>query len=154
MILQEDLKKKNILFEPKSRDRWKLINELLDLAEKNKELDSGIKDLVREKLLEREKTASTGIGDDVAIPHCAINEIKNTLVFMAISKKGIEFDSIDGAPAKIIILLIVSVSKMSLHIKNLTSIAKILKDKAFRDNLLELENANAIMQAFKSYQIK
>jgi mannitol/fructose-specific phosphotransferase system IIA component (Ntr-type) len=154
MILQEDLKKKNILIEPKSRNRWKLIDELLDLAETNKELDSDVKNLVREKLLEREKTASTGIGDDVAIPHCAINEIKNTLVLMAISKKGIEFDSIDGTPAKIIILLIVSAGKMASHIKNLTSIAKILKDKAFRDNLVELDNTNAVVQAFKSYQIR
>ena len=154
MILQEDLKRENILLNPKSHDRWQLIDELLNLAEKNKELDPGIKDIVRERLIEREKTASTGIGNDVAIPHCAINEIKNTLVLMAISKKGIEFDSIDGAPAKLIILLIVSMKKMSSHIKNLTSIAKTLQDETFRNSLLELKSADDIMQAFKTYHNK
>jgi mannitol/fructose-specific phosphotransferase system IIA component (Ntr-type) len=154
MILQEDLKKENILLNPKSQNRWQLIDELLNLAEKNKELDPGIKDIVRERLIEREKTASTGIGNEVAIPHCAINEIKNTLVLMAISKKGIEFDSIDGAPAKIIILLIVSMKKMTSHIKNLTSIAKILKDETFRNSLLKLKSADAVMQAFKTYHSK
>ena len=153
MILQEELKKKNILIDPVSCNRWKLIDELLDLAEKNKEIEPDIKKQARERLIEREKAASTGIGEDVAIPHCAMNEIKNTLVFVAISKKGIKFDSIDGLPAKIVVLLLVPANNMSSHVKNLTGIAKTLKDPDFREQLIELKTADAVLKAFKSYQM-
>ncbi len=54
-----------------------------------------------EKLVQREKLGSTAIGEGVAIPHCKIKRVKNPVVMLAISKKSVDFCSLDGKPSHI-----------------------------------------------------
>ena len=154
MILYEHLKKNDILIDTKSKNRWELIQEMVDLAIKNGDIDPREKAHIISALTEREKSMSTGIGNGVAIPHCIVSSIDNIVTIMAISSRGIDFDSIDNIPVKIAILLLVPKSKLSQHIKTLANIAKLMSDEHFREKLLSIKSPDGILKELKKYNKK
>jgi len=89
-----------IIPELESQDREGVLREMVDFL-KSKNKISKYKELC-EKLVQRENLGSTAIGEGVAIPHCKMKGVKNPIVLLAISKKGVNFYSLDG---KLIILV-------------------------------------------------
>jgi fructose-specific phosphotransferase system IIA component len=153
MILADNLGKNNIILSPDSRNRWELIEEMMDLAVKNKEIDSEDREILVKALVDREKSMSTGIGNGVAIPHCTTSKVQNVVIIMAVSQNGIEFDSIDGQPVKIVILLLVPKNKLTQHIKTLANIAKMMSDEKLRERILSLKTQDAVINAMKNHSV-
>lgn len=152
MVLADSLKKNSIIVKAKSKNRWELIDEMVDLAVKNKQVNKDDRDAVRGALIDREKSMSTGIGNSVAIPHCTTAKVNDIVAVMAISQKGIDFDAIDNNPVKIVILLLVPKTKLTQHIKTLANIAKIMSDETLRNDILDLKTTDAIIKAIKNYK--
>lgn len=152
MFFSENLKKKNILIGIKKKNRWNLINELVQLGVKNGEIPEDQKDAIKKSLMEREKSMSTGIGNGVAIPHCTSQDIKDTILLMAVSSTGIDFDSIDGHPVRITILLIVPKNKLTQHIKTLANIAKLMSNEQLREKIFKAKSADAVVKAIKEFE--
>lgn len=152
MALFEYLTKNNIILGAKSRNRWDLINEMVDIAVKNGEIVPEDKESITKLLIEREKSMSTGIGNGVAIPHCTVSTINSITIVMVISKKGIDFDSIDNLPVKLVILLLVPKDKLSHHIKTLANIARIMSDKDLRNKLLTIKTPEGILKELKKQE--
>lgn len=99
-----------------------------------------------EKLIQREKLGSTAIGEGVAIPHCKIKEIKEPVVMLAISKKGVDFQSLDGKPSHIFFLVISPPDNPSLNLQILAGIAHLVrKSKSLLKRILGAENISTIM---------
>lgn len=153
MSLLENLKKNNILVKPNAKNRWEIIEEMVDLAVKNKEISHDDSETVKSALIEREKSMSTGIGNGVAIPHCSTSKVNSIITVMAFTPKGINFEAIDNEPVKIIILLIVPKDKLTQHIKTLANIAKMMSDSELREKLLEMKTADSIIKTLKSYSL-
>lgn len=153
MSLLENLKKNNILVNPNAKNRWEIIGEMVELAVKNKEISHEDAETVKSSLIEREKSMSTGIGNGVAIPHCSTSKVSSVITVMALTSKGLNFDSIDNEPVKIVILLIVPKDKLTLHIKTLANIAKMMCDAELREKLLELKTADSIIKTLKNYTL-
>lgn len=149
MELSEHLKKQNILLKTASTNRWELIEEMVDLAVKNKEVDPKDSDEVKKALVEREKSMSTGIGNGVAIPHCTTLRVKDTVLILAVVHRGMDFDSIDDQPVKITILLLVPKNKLTQHIKTLANIAKLMSNQGLRDKIIKLKSAESIIDAIR-----
>lgn len=154
MVLTDYLNKKTILFNPSVKDRWELIESMLDVAIKNKAVKSEYRDTIKKTLFEREKSMSTGIGKGVAIPHCSCPYVDDVVMIMALSKKGINFESIDNMPVHIAILLIVPKDKISQHIKTLANIAKLMSDDSLREALSGAKDAQDILKILKEYEQK
>jgi fructose-specific phosphotransferase system IIA component len=154
MVLTDYLNKKTILINPSVKDRWELIESMLDAAIKNKAVKSEYRETIKKTLFEREKSMSTGIGKGVAIPHCSCPYVDDVVMIMALSKKGINFDSIDNMPVHIVILLIVPKDKISQHIKTLANIAKLMSDDTLRDALSNAKDAQDIIKILKEYEQK
>jgi len=154
MNLTDYLNKKTILINPPSKDRWELIESMLDVAIKNKAVKTDYRETIKKTLFEREKSMSTGIGKGVAIPHCSCPYVDDVVMIMALSKKGINFDSIDNMPVHIVILLIVPKDKISQHIKTLANIAKLMSDDTLRDALSNAKDAQDIIKILKEYEQK
>jgi fructose-specific phosphotransferase system IIA component len=152
MVLSDNLKKSNIVIKTKSQNRWDLIEELIELAVKNKEIDSDEKDEITKALLDREKSMSTGIGNGVAIPHCTSSKLKDIVCILSINQKGIDFDSLDNTPARIVILLLVPKNKLTQHIKTLANIAKVMSNNSLREKLLSLKSPESIIKAIKEFE--
>lgn len=152
MILSEFLKKGNILVKARSKNRWDLIQEMIDLAVKNREIADEDMEVIVKALVEREKSMSTGIGNSVAIPHCTTAKVNDIIVMMTVSQQGIDFDSIDNQPVKIVILLLVPKNKLGQHIKTLANIAKMMSDDNLRAKLLTLKTPDTIIKLLKNYK--
>jgi len=151
MSLLENLKKNNILVKSSAKNRWEIIEEMVDVAVRNREIPSEDSENIKNALIEREKSMSTGIGNGVAIPHCSTSKVSNIITVMALIPKGINFDSIDNEPVKIVILLIVPKDKLTQHIKTLANIAKMMSDADLREKILALKSADSIIKTLKSY---
>ena len=95
---------------------------------------------VIEVLQQREKLGSTGIGDGLAIPHGKISTLDEIVVAFGRSKKGVDFDSLDGKPVHIFFLLLAPENSVGQHLKVLAKISKMFKKDNFRQKLIETES--------------
>jgi len=93
------------------------------------------RDEVIRVLLERERLGSTGIGDGVAIPHGKLKHLDRQLIAFGLSRKGVEFDAMDGKPAHLFFLLIAPEDSIGVHLKTLARISKLLKAPLVRERL-------------------
>lgn len=152
MILSEYLRKSNIIIGSQSKTRWDLIQEMLDLAVKNKDVREEDREVVKKALVEREKSMSTGIGKGVAIPHCTSARVEDIIIVLALCENGIDFDAIDNQPVKIAILLLVPKNKLTQHIKTLANIARIMNNDVIRDELLAQKTADTVLKTIKKYE--
>lgn len=144
MKLSDILDLNNIIIAVKAGNKNRVIEELVEvMVENNSSLK---KDELIKVLLERERLGSTGIGDGVAIPHGKFPGIDEPIIAFGRSVKGLDFDTMDGQPAHLFFLLVAPEDSASLHLKALARIAKILKNDAFRKQLMEASTREEIYQ--------
>ncbi|TYB33318.1 MAG: PTS sugar transporter subunit IIA [Flexistipes sinusarabici] len=105
-------------------------------------------------LVDREKLGSTGVGEEVAIPHAKLDSIDDVIVLLAISKEGIEFDSLDKQPVKVIFLVLASVKKMNLHLKTLARISRLIKSTDFKSRVLNASSKREILNILNEEEAK
>jgi nitrogen PTS system EIIA component len=135
MKISASLDQKSIIGELKSKTKEEVLAELSSVFPR-KSFARHQDDIVK-VLMEREKLGSTGIGDGIAIPHGKIPDIDNLLLSFGRSKKGIDFDALDGKPVHLFFLLIAPEHTPCQHLKVLAKISKMLQDRVFRNRLLE-----------------
>lgn len=87
-------------------------------------------------VLERELTAPTGLGDEVAIPHAPVEGLSRPVVALGLSEDGIDFDAPDGRPARIVFLLLLPPKAYEKEVRVLAALARSVFDVAARDALL------------------
>jgi fructose-specific phosphotransferase system IIA component len=151
MQLSDNLKKKNILIKTSAKSRWELISDMVNLAVKNNEIAAEHKETIKKALVDREKSMSTGIGNGVAIPHCTTTQVDDIVIIIVINQNGIDFDSIDNLPVKIIILLLVPKNKLTQHIKTLANIAKMMSDENMRNRILSAKTPDKVLMEIEQY---
>ena len=86
-------------------------------------------------ILKRELLSSTGIGDGVAIPHAKHPSVDRLVGTVAISPKGVPFDSVDNDPVHVLVMLISPQERPSEHLRALEGVSRCLKDRAFVESL-------------------
>lgn len=123
------------------------VEALAEMTESLLRVEPGLnRDEVVSVLQERERLGSTGIGDGVAIPHGKLKHLDKLLISFGRSRKGIEFDSMDGRPAQLFFLLVAPEESVGVHLKTLARISKLLKNPDVRQNLLDAVDAAAIFE--------
>jgi mannitol/fructose-specific phosphotransferase system IIA component (Ntr-type) len=150
MALAELLSPEQIIPEMKATERWDAIVELMDLLVARGQIKPEDKDGILAALKQREETMSTGIGFGIAIPHCSSDRLNKVVAAFGRSSKGIEFDALDNAPVKFVVLFVVPKNQFQTHLRTLASIAKFLNDRGVRDQLASADSAEAILQIFRA----
>src|SRR4030095_5734208 len=135
MSLASLLSAEQIIPEMKATDRWPAIVELIDLLVSLGKIKAGDRDSILASLKQREETMSTGIGFGIAIPHCSSDRLDEVVAAFGRSSSGIEFDALDNAPVKFVVLFIVPKNQFQTHLRTLASIAKFLNDRSVREGL-------------------
>lgn len=130
----------------KSQTKKDIIVEMVDLLIDSGAVEKKYKDNILEVLMAREALGSTAIGQGIAIPHGKCDCVKKLVGCLAVSKSGINFDSLDGEPAYIFFLLIAPIDSAGPHLKALARISRLLKDKYIRDNLKTVKDSKSILQ--------
>jgi Kef-type K+ transport system membrane component KefB/mannitol/fructose-specific phosphotransferase system IIA component len=97
---------------------------------------AGVKRDAREAVLDRERTAPTGLGDEVAIPHAAVEGLLKPILALGLSPQGIDFDAPDGRPARLVFLLLVPPKAYEREVRVLASIARSVFDERARAAVL------------------
>ncbi|MBW2206422.1 MAG: PTS sugar transporter subunit IIA [Deltaproteobacteria bacterium] len=144
MRLSELLEENNIIPDLKAKDKKGALEELAQAMVSQKPyLDKGA--LVN-VLLDRERLGSTGIGDGVAIPHGKFHGIEQPIISFGRSRKGLDFESMDGEPVYLFFLLVAPENSASIHLKVLAKIARILKNSSFRKVLIEARTQKEIYE--------
>ena len=99
---------------------------------------------VMDVLLDRERLGSTGIGDNIAIPHGKLPQLSQLRLCFGRSRAGVDFDSMDGKPSHLFFMLLAPVNSAGLHLKALAKISRMLMSQPFRDHLMEADGGEEI----------
>ena len=149
MALADILSAEQIIPEMGATERWPAIVELIDLLVSQNKIKPPDRDSILASLKQREETMSTGIGFGIAIPHCSSDRLDEVVAAFGRSSTGIEFDALDNAPVKFVVLFIVPKNQFQTHLRTLASIAKFLNDRSVRENLANAKSANEILAIFR-----
>lgn len=135
------LKKELIHVGSKSKNKSDILNEIAEMV--TTLCKNVTKQAIYSALLEREKLSSTGLGSSLAIPHCSFDIIDDYYVGL-ITSEGVEFDSIDGQPAKLIFFSIGPKSEQNQHMITLTSISKIAMNKELLEKVISSKSIDEV----------
>ncbi len=149
MTLGNLLTVNQIVPEMAATERWSAIVELTDVLVGLGRIKAQDRDVVLSALRTREETMSTGIGFGIAIPHASSDRVSDVVAAFGRSSSGIEFDSLDNAPVKFIVLFIVPKDQFQTHLRTLAAIAKFLNDRGVRDRLATAGGAEEILGIFQ-----
>lgn len=97
-----------------------------------------------DKLREREKLGSTGIGSGVAIPHCKLKGLDHAVLAIGICRRGVEFQATDSAPVRLFFLAVSPSDAPAIHLQVLAAISKWIKANSHVPRLLELDDPHDI----------
>ncbi|MEN8210685.1 MAG: PTS sugar transporter subunit IIA [Thermodesulfobacteriota bacterium] len=143
MKISQFLNKDSIIADLKAKDKKGVIDELaLSISNTTKTSAKTIAEI----LMEREHLGSTGIGGGIAIPHGKLNLMESIIIGFGLSKKGVEYDSLDNKAVHIFFVLLTSENSTGGHLKVLAQISKLLKTDEFKKGLLSAQSVNDIYE--------
>jgi len=149
MKIMEFIEEGAVCCDVKAQTKETVIRELVGLLVKTGSIkDKDVPKLMR-ILLERESLGSTGIGQGVAIPHGKSNCVTQLVGAIGICQQGVAFDSLDGEPTKIFFLLVAPEDSAGPHLKALARISRLLKEKHFRDSLINAKEENTLTKILR-----
>jgi len=137
-----------------ARDKWETIDRLVDLLIAQGRIKADQRDPVIGALVAREKVASTGMEHGVAIPHASVDGVEDAVAALAIAPDGIPFQSADGRPARIVILLVIPRKAVQKHIRTLAGIARLIQYEEMRDALTGARSAREALQVIRDEEKK
>jgi len=140
----------NLNFNPSTKEQC--INELVDLMNKTGNLNN--KEEYKKAILAREELSTTGIGEGIAIPHGKTSAVKKASLAAAISKNGVDYDSLDGAPAHLFFMIAVPDNSDNLHLEVLARLSTILMDEKFRTSLINCSNIDEFLKLIDKKEIE
>ncbi len=143
-LIREDL----CCVEMMSKNKDDAIIEMAQFIKKSPKLDNIPTKTIIDALREREDLGSTGFGDSLAIPHSKLDNIDDFVVALMISKKGIDFDSVDGKKVHIFFVIIAPADKPNFYIKLLASISRAIKHKTVKKEMIKSTSATQLYETF------
>ena len=142
MKIDEILKKESVIADLLGDNKVEVIKEMTQCLKKNNFIKND--QALFETLMEREKLGSTGIGENVAIPHGKSDEVTQIITVLARSKNGVEFESLDQKPVHFICMVIAPAHSTGQHLKVLARISRIFKNQALREDILKAGSSDSI----------
>ena len=125
-----------------ANSKEEVISKMVDLMTNNGNIID--KEKYKRVVLEREKEGSTGIGEGIAIPHGKTDAVSKPGLAAMVIPDGVNFDSLDGQPAKLIFLIAAPDTKDNVHLDVLSRLSTLLMDPEFKNELLNcMSNRNS-----------
>ena len=126
-----------------ANSKEELISKMVDLMANNGNIIN--KEEYKRVVLEREKEGTTGIGEGIAIPHGKTDAVSKPGLAAMVVPNGVEFNSLDGQPARLIFLIAAPNTKDNVHLDVLSRLSTLLMDTRFREELLNAETPAEFM---------
>jgi PTS system nitrogen regulatory IIA component len=152
MMLSELLVPAAISTRLRATTKREAIAELVGLLEGGHSVES--QGEILDRVMRREAMMSTGIGNGVAIPHGKARSVDRMLAACAVAPTGIEFESVDGEPARLFILLVSPESVGAVHVRVLANISRLLKEESVRQEIVDADNPAELLAALRAAEGK
>lgn len=146
MKISSLLDKQTILLDIEVVSKESLVKKMV--ASLSDKIHPSLLPIIEDAVIEREQVMSTGVGKRLAIPHAKLKELDDNLAVFARLKNPLEYGSIDSQPVELVVLLIGSQDKASVHIKLLSRISRLMNNDLFRNQLFEAKNEDEILNIF------
>ncbi|MBD3264043.1 MAG: hypothetical protein GF375_02950, partial [Candidatus Omnitrophica bacterium] len=128
-----------------------IIEELVELLVKAGCLAQSEKEVALKDLYEREINMSTGMQDGIALPHAKTKAIDRIICAIGVKKEGADFDSIDGKPSTIFVMILASAESPESYLQFMAEITKFLMSEENRKNVLSAEDNRVLYELFSSH---
>ena len=148
MKITDLLKKDGIALNPNVKTKEEAINKLVDLMDATGRLSD--KEAYKKAVLDRESLSTTGIGDNIAIPHAKTSAVKEAGLSSMILTDGIDYDSLDGEPAKLFFMIAAPEGANDTHLAALAELSKYLMQDGFADRLRKVASPDEVIAAFNT----
>ncbi len=139
MRLVDIISRDSIEVELRSTNKPEVITELAGLLARA--LPGADPERIAHTLFERERLATTGVGDGVAIPHGKLPGLSRIVAALGIARAGIPFDAVDGRPVTVFAALLAPPESTGDHLKALAWVSRLLKVPEVRERLLAAPDA-------------
>ena len=149
MDLNNFFSEESIIMDCQSKSKKNVLELISEIASS---ISITNKDIVFEKLYEREKLGTTAFGNGIAIPHARIDNLSEAKIIILKLETAIDFNSNDGEKVDLIVSLLVPNNENDIHIKILSKIAEMLDDKVCREKIRNCSNKLEIKSVINSYQ--
>jgi nitrogen PTS system EIIA component len=151
MLLQRVFAPGRIKIGLESEDKDELFEELVDLLAKE-----GGREFPRAAVLAavkgREEKMSTGIKKGIALPHGKAEGLSGLRGVLGVSRKGIEYSSLDGEPVYLVFMLVSSPQDSELHLAALKRLAVLLDEPEFYAELLRADSPERVSSIIRNYE--
>ena len=143
MNLRKALTPDTIRLNLAGKDKTAIITEMVDVLVASslvKDREGALK-----AVFERERKMSTGMQYGIAIPHAKCDSVETLVAAIGVVKDGVDFDALDGQPARIIILTLSPAKRAGPHIQFLAEISRLLSNETTRERVLTAATPDALL---------
>ena len=109
------------------------------------------KEFYRE-IIEREKIMSTGIGIGLAVPHVKTNSVSNFVMAIGRKPEGIQFDSLDGQPVQLIVMIGASAKQKDEFLKVLAQVVLLFRNTRFRKKIMDVKKSEQVLELIMEHE--
>ena len=127
----------------KGTTKSEIIDEMVDILYKNGKLND--REEYKQEILKREAQSSTGMEEGIAIPHGKTKAVKIPTVAIGISKKGVDYESLDGEPSHLFFMIAAPENSNDSHIELLSKITTLLLEDDIRESLLNAKSKEEVL---------
>jgi PTS system nitrogen regulatory IIA component len=152
MRLSELLNENAVSLRLKAREKREALVELVNLLESGHEFNS--QGEILDRVMRRESMMTTGIGNGVAIPHGKARSVDRMLAACAVAPEGIDFEAVDGEPARLFILLVSPENVGAVHVRVLANISRLLKEESVRRQIVESSSTADLLDGLRAAEAK
>lgn len=150
MVVSDYLNEKFCLLDLQAVDKEGVIKEIAEvLSTTGKIIDQKV---FIDDVLEREDLGSTGIGNNIAIPHARTKAIKGFTIGFGRSTSGIDFNALDGEKVKLVFLMGADPEELNLYLRILAELSKLLMNNSFREALISAGTAKEVIEIVKRFE--
>jgi mannitol/fructose-specific phosphotransferase system IIA component (Ntr-type)/CBS domain-containing protein len=148
--LDSILNKEASIISLRAGDRFGAINEMIDKLDENKLVLNKYE--IMEKIIKREKSFSTAIGHQIAIPHARIDGLKRPLMTVAMHYDGIAFPSPDNKNVRIIFMILTPYNDPSIQLNILSKISKLISNVTLRRKLFKSQSIDKVLEVLTTFE--
>jgi len=142
--LSDVLTKERIIIDITGSDKFEVLEKMVKVTKTSEKVTDAI-DLL-DKVIERERIKSTGIGGGIGIPHAQTLGVTDFIACLGISEEGVEFNSLDEKPVHLIFLIATKERTNSIYLKLLSRIARLFVDEDFKHKIITSHSPEKIMR--------
>ncbi len=151
MRITDFLKEERVLLDLNATSKEEAIKEIANVLKNSEEVVDF--DLFLKEIFDRESLSTTGIGNYIGIPHARTDAVNRFVIAFGRSSNGIEFNSVDGKPAKLIFLMGTPKEKgLNSYLEILAHLTRLLNKKELQEVLLNATSPKDIIEAFKNVE--